>query len=136
MPPAEQEESAWRYWKARALAATGRAPEAAALLGNLAGEISFYGMLAGGGNRPAAGARERRRSEPNAEALAAFGENAGVRRAVKLAQLDMRPESQREWLYVVRGLPDEALLLAAEYARREGLYDRAINTADRTLVAA
>ena len=28
----------------------------------------------------------------------------------------MRPESQREWLYVVRGLPDEALLVAAEYA--------------------
>jgi soluble lytic murein transglycosylase len=55
-----------------------------------------------------------------------------VRRAVKLAQLDMRPESQREWLYVVRGLPDEALLVAAEYARREGLYDRAINTAERT----
>ena len=51
---------------------------------------------------------------------------------MKLAQLDMRAESQREWLYVVRGLPDEALLLAAEYARREGLYDRAINTADRT----
>ncbi len=55
-----------------------------------------------------------------------------MRRAVKLAQLDMRPESQREWLYVVRGLPDEALLVAAEYARREGLYDRAINTAERT----
>jgi hypothetical protein len=55
-----------------------------------------------------------------------------VRRAVKLARLDMRPESQREWLYVVRGRPDEALLLAAEYARREGLYDRAINTAERT----
>jgi len=51
---------------------------------------------------------------------------------VKLAQLDMRAESQREWLYIVRGLPDETLLLAAEYARREGLYDRAINTADRT----
>ena len=51
---------------------------------------------------------------------------------MKLAQLDMRPESQREWLYVVRGLADDALLLAAEYARRAGLYDRAINTAERT----
>ena len=34
--------------------------------------------------------------------------------------------------YVVRGLTDEDLLLAADYARREGLYDRAINTAERT----
>ena len=35
-------------------------------------------------------------------------------------------------LYVVRGRDDEGLLLAADYARRVGLYDRAINTADRT----
>jgi len=69
---------------------------------------------------------------PEPQALAAFGARPGVQRAVKLAQLDMRAESQREWLYIVRGLPDETLLLAAEYARREGLYDRAINTADRT----
>jgi soluble lytic murein transglycosylase len=70
--------------------------------------------------------------EPDAQALAAFGATPGIRRAVKLAQLDMRPESQREWLYVVRGQPDDTLLLAANYARSEGLYDRAINTAERT----
>ena len=70
--------------------------------------------------------------EADAATLTTFGAGAAVRRAVKLAQLDMRPESQREWLYIVRGLPDEALLVAAEYARREGLYDRAINTAERT----
>ena len=131
MPASEQEESAWRYWKARALATTGRAAEASPLYGSLAGEISFYGMLAA----EALGQRQELASLPlgaNAEALAAFGDNAGVRRAVKLAQLDMRPESQREWLYVVRGSPDDTLLLAAEYARREGLYDRAINTAERT----
>jgi soluble lytic murein transglycosylase len=44
----------------------------------------------------------------------------------------MRTESLREWIYAVRGLPDEGLLLAADYARRQGLYDRAINTAERT----
>ena len=131
MPPAEQEDSAWRYWKARALAATGRAAEASVLYTGLAGEISFYGML----SAEALGQRQDFASVPldaTAEALVAFGTNPSVRRAVKLAALDMRPESQREWLYVVRGLPDDALLLAAEYARREGLYDRAINTAERT----
>jgi soluble lytic murein transglycosylase len=35
---------------------------------------------------------------------------------VRLAALDMRPESQREWLYIVRGQDDEGLLLAADYA--------------------
>ena len=131
MPPAEQEDPAWRYWKARALSATGRAAEASPIYTALASEISFYGMLAA----EAIGQRQEFASAPldaTTEALAAFGANPSVRRAVKLAALDMRAESQREWLYVVRGLPDDALLLAAEYARREGLYDRAINTAERT----
>lgn len=131
MPPAEAQDSAWRYWKARALSAAGRGAEAAAIHAGLAGEISFYGML----SAEAIGQRQETASAPieaDVAALAAFGGGAAVRRAVKLAQLDMRPESQREWYYVVRGLPDEALLVAAEYARREGLYDRAINTAERT----
>jgi len=132
MPPTEAQDSAWRYWKARALSAGGRAEEANTIYAGLAGELSFYGLLAAealGGKRvePASAPLE-----PDAEALAAFGARGAVRRAVKLAQLDMRVESQREWLYVVRGLPDEGLLLAADYARREGLYDRAINTAERT----
>ena len=55
-----------------------------------------------------------------------------MRRTVKLAELDLRPESLREWVHVVRGMDDERLLLAATYAQRVGLYDRAINTADRT----
>jgi len=131
MPPSEAQDAAWRYWRARSLSAAGRTADAAAIYTGLAGEISFYGML----SAEAIGQRQETASaplEPDAEALAAFGAGSAVRRAVKLAQLDMRPESQREWLYVVRGLPDDALLLAAEYARREGLYDRAINTAERT----
>ncbi len=131
MPQAEAQDSAWRYWKARALAAAGRIPEATPIYTALAGEFGFYGLLAA----EALGKRLEPSStplQPDAEALAAFGARGGVQRAVKLAQLDMRSESQREWLYSVRGLPDEALLLAAEYARRAGLYDRAINTADRT----
>jgi soluble lytic murein transglycosylase len=131
MPSSEQGESAWRYWKARALSALGRAAESAPIYTSLATEISFYGML----SAEAIGQRQDFAStplEPDTRALAAFGAIPGVRRAVKLAQLDMRPESQREWLYVVRGQPDDTLLLAANYARSEGLYDRAINTAERT----
>ena len=56
-----------------------------------------------------------------------------MKRVVKLSQLDMKQESQREWLFIVRGQPDDALLLAADYARRVALYDRAVNTAERTV---
>ncbi len=131
MPPVEAQDPAWRYWKARALSAAGRGPEGTAIYATLADDLGFYGLL----SAEALGRRLEITNVPFAaetEALAAFGARPGIQRAVKLAQLDMRPESQREWLNVVRGLPDEALLVAAEYARRQGLYDRAINTADRT----
>ncbi len=132
MPRPEAQDPAWRYWRARALAAAGRIDEANTVYAGLAGDFSFYGLLAAealDGRRVAPASSPL---APDAEALAAFAARGAVRRAVKLAQLDMRTESQREWLYVVRGLPDEGLLLAADYARREGLYDRAINTAERT----
>jgi soluble lytic murein transglycosylase len=64
--------------------------------------------------------------------VAAFSARDDVRRVVRLTALDLRPEAQREWLYVVRALDDDHLLLAAEVARREGLYDRSINSAERT----
>jgi len=131
MPPALSQEPAWRYWKARALAAAGRDDEAQALYTGLAAEYTFYGFLAA----EAQGRRIEPVSEPThptSASLAAFGAQPGIRRAVKLAELDLRPESQREWNYVVRGRDDEALLVAADYARNVGLYDRAINTAERT----
>jgi len=131
MPPALAAEPAWRYWKARALAAQGNADEAKALYAGLAPAWHFYGLLAA----EALGLPIEPRSQPlpiGDDALAKFGARPEVRRVVKLAELDMRPESLREWQPVVRGLDDEALLLASEYARRAGLNDRSINTAERT----
>ena len=131
MPALQAQEPAWRYWKARALAAKGRIADANAIYAGLAGEFNFYGLLAA----DALGQKIEPVSDParpSAAELALFGAQPGIRRAVKLAEFDMRAESQREWLYVVRGRDDEGLLLAADYARRAGLYDRAINTAERT----
>ncbi len=132
MPEAQWREGAWRYWRARALAARGRPEESAAILTALASETNFYGVLAA----EALGKRFTiPLSTPVATSpadVAVFAARPEVQRAIKLAELDMRPESQREWYYIVRGQQDDALLLAADHARRVGLYDRAINTADRT----
>ena len=65
--------------------------------------------------------------------VARFGLRYDVRRAIKLAELDLRPEYLREWQYAVRTLDDDGLFVAAEYARRMALYDRAIYTAERTV---
>jgi soluble lytic murein transglycosylase len=135
LPVAEQQDASWRYWRARALAARNRPDEARAIYASLAGTVSYYGLLAadalGGGVSPLAALASNPRAVDDA-AAAAFGARPEVIRAVKLAQLDLRPESLREWNFALRGLDDDALLVAAEYARRIGLYDRAINTAERT----
>ncbi len=132
MGASQRQESAWRYWRGRALAAKGRMTEANAIFEALAGETNFYGVLAAEslGRRFALPASEPLPSSP--PELAAFGARLDVKRVVKLASLDMKPESQREWLFIVRGQPDDVLLLAADYARRVALYDRAVNTAERT----
>jgi soluble lytic murein transglycosylase len=132
MPPALALESAWRYWKARAYAATGQTDDAKLLYQALADEPHFYGLLAaealGRTTLPAIASS----ASPTDAELASFGARSDVGRAVKLAELGLRPESQREWIAIVRGRADSELLVAAEYARRRGLYDRAINTAERT----
>jgi soluble lytic murein transglycosylase len=131
MPPDQAQEAAWRYWKARALAAAGMTDDATRLFAGLATEHDFYAFLAA----EALGASVVPVSEPLAPdpaALAAFGAREAVQRVVKLTALDLRPDGQREWVAVVRGLDDDGLLLAASFAQAQHLYDRAINTAERT----
>jgi len=136
MSPADQQDAAWRYWKARALAAAGRADDARALYAGLASDLGFYGLLAsealGRGAAQLTALRLQPQS-PDPVALAAFAARYDVRRVAKLFELDMRPEALREWAYATRYQGDEGLLLAAEHARRVGLYDRAINAAERTV---
>ena len=135
LPDRDQQEPGWRYWKARALAELGKKEEADALYATVATSIHFYGLLAAEALGRGALQLAALKSEPSTaddDAFAAFAAKPAVRRAVKLAELDMRAESRREWLSAVAGLDDERLLLAADYARRVGLYDRAINTAERT----
>jgi len=124
--------SAWRYWKARALKATGRAAEANALLQPLATEFGFYGQLALEelGEKIAAPATGYR---PGAEDVRAISRRAGLRRALELYRLGLRAEANAEWQWAIRGFDDRELLAAAELARRHEVYDRAISTADRTV---
>jgi len=133
MPADEQQDPAWQYWRARALAAQGATEEARRAYTALASGVGYYALLATEalGIQASMGVASNPLAVDDA-ALARFAERAEVKRAVKLAQLDARPEAIREWNFAIRGFDDDALLLAAEYARRSGLYDRAINTAERT----
>jgi soluble lytic murein transglycosylase len=135
LPEDEKLLPAWRYWRARALAALGQAAKAQELYATFAGDVSYYGLLAAdarGAGLAAitAAATPARAIDP--AALAAFGARSDVGRMLQLARLDLRHASRREWRGVLRGLDDSGLLVASTYAKAAGLYDRAIDAADRT----
>ena len=141
MSPAEQKDAAWVYWKARALKATAKPGAdgdadrqgARRLLESIAGQMNFYGKLATeelGGRvtlplAPApltAAERDAARSQP------------GFARALQLIAIGLRSEGVREWNYTLRGLGDRELLAAAQMACEREVWDRCINTSDRTRV--
>jgi len=132
MTPKEAEDPAWRYWKARALKVTGREAEAVAILKPLSADFSFYGQLATEdlGGSVQAPPQAYKLTEQDVAAVAA---RPGIQRALILFRLDIRLEAVREWIWAIRGMTDRQLLAAAEVARRNTVYDRAINTADRTV---
>lgn len=131
MPPELANRPEWIYWLGRAYKSGGRTAEADALFAKIAGQAHFYGNLAdeelGRQVRPQSSA-----TPPSAEEIAAARDNPNLQRALSLFRLDMRTEAVREWNWALREMNDRQLLAAAELARRNQLWDRAINTADRT----
>lgn len=132
LPPEVARESSWRYWRARALKAFGETEASAALLRGLAGERNFYGILAaeevGTAWRPDwSGWKPQQADLDRVLAVPALG------RALALYRMGYEGEALREWFWAIRGMEDRDLLAAAELARRAGVPDRAINTANLTV---
>jgi soluble lytic murein transglycosylase len=132
MPPAQRNAAAWTYWGARGARAGGQAAEAEALFGRVAGEHNFYGKLALEELGQALVVPSPAQAL-TADAVAEAAANPGLRRALTLFRLEQRFEAVREWNWTLRGMNDRQLLAAAELARRAQIWDRAINTADRTV---
>jgi soluble lytic murein transglycosylase len=144
MSPAEQKDPAWRYWKARALQVTAleskgltaaqadaQIAQARQLQEALAGELHFYGALAA----EDLGRRARLPAAPaplTAEERAGAVRNPGLERGLQLIALGLRSEGVREWNYSLRTLGDRELLAAAQWACDREVWDRCINTSERT----
>lgn len=153
----QQRDAAWQYWKARALQALGKPAEANQLLVPLSGEYNFYGQLAGeelAGSpllsssaaplrqgppeqsrrtQDRLGAGSAATYKPRKQDIAAMLALPGIQRTLALYRMDMRGEALKEWSWTLRNFNDQELLTAAEIARRNEMYDRAINAADRTV---
>jgi soluble lytic murein transglycosylase len=131
MTPPARAEAAWTYWRARALVALGKPEEARPVFARIAGEHHYYGRLAGDelGQPMLLPAATR----PTPKELEQAAGVPGLQRALALFALGMRIEGIREWNWALRGMDDRQLLAAAELARTNEIWDRAIATADRTI---
>jgi soluble lytic murein transglycosylase len=126
-----RQDAAWTYWYGRALGAHGVADGARAYFLRIAGQPSFYGLLAAEELGGMAVVPEPYHVPTDAEVEVARL-NPGLARALELYRLELRTEATREWVFSIRLMEDAQLLAAAELARRASIFDRAINTADRT----
>ena len=124
-------QSVWRYWRARALLATGQRPVALPVLQELSREHHYYGQLAqeelGPAIQAAPGTSKARDGD-----VSAVARHPGIARALALYEIGLRNDAGLEWNWAIQGFSDGQLLAAAELARRKEWYDRAINTAERT----
>lgn len=140
MSPDAANDSTWVYWRARALMQPGRdesdRAQARQLLQDIAGVRGFYPLLAEEElgqpiTPPPAPAPLTPEEKQRAQA------NPGLQRALAAIDLGLRSEGVREWNYstnmhVPGGMNDRELLAAADLACQHAVWDRCINTSERT----
>jgi len=134
MSPQQQDEGVWRYWKARAMKHLGQEDESEKILFAMSNEYNFYGQLAANELGIAiVSATKSTGYQPGKAELDAMQSQPAILRALAFYRMDLRTDALREWSWAIRKFNDKQLLTAAEIARRNQMYDRSINTADRTV---
>ncbi len=140
MPEALRNDPTWVYWRARALLrlapTEGARAQAQQLFESIASSRGFYEQLA----QEELGLRIATPARPlplTAEEKEAARLNPGLNRALYAINMGLRADGVREWnystnLHVRGGLDDRALLAAADMACRHEVWDRCINTSERT----
>ncbi|RYF38832.1 MAG: lytic transglycosylase domain-containing protein, partial [Comamonadaceae bacterium] len=130
----------WIYWKARALLAgnpgEGQKAEAQKLYESIASARGFYEQLA----LEELGQKITVPPKPaplTAEEKEATRLNAGLNRALYAIAIGLRSEGVREWNYSTNlarpgGMAERELLAAAQFACDREVWDRCINTSERT----
>ena len=121
----------WRYWRARALQASGKRVAANAIFLALSREHDYYSQLAQEELGPVMQAPVVN-IKMGGDDVATVSRQPGIARAVALYELGLRGDATQEWNWTIRDFSDTQLLAAAELARRMEWYDSAINTAERT----
>jgi len=130
MPPALRNQATWIYWHGRALKQAGDTATAAQEFTSIADQFNFYGQLASEelGQKITVPPRTTVTDAEIAQAQTI----PGFALSQKFYNMNLRLEGNREWNWPLRTMTDRQLLAAAQYARRIELFDRTVNTADKT----
>jgi soluble lytic murein transglycosylase len=140
MSEGQRKDTTWVYWRARALLQLAKTEsdraEATRLLESIAGVSGFYEQLALEeiGQRITAPARPAALTPEEKETAS---RNAGLNRSLYAIQIGLRSDGVREWNYSTNlhqrgGMSDRELLAAADLACQREVWDRCINTSERT----
>jgi soluble lytic murein transglycosylase len=127
MPASLAVQPRWRYWRARAIAATAGAEAAAPLYGELADLRDYYGYLAA--DRLHRDYHLNARPSPDdAKVQDALAAEPGLIRARELFACDLADEAAVEWNAVLGGTEPATKVQAAHLAARWGWYAESIAT--------
>jgi soluble lytic murein transglycosylase len=127
MPAGLSSQPRWRYWRARAVAATAGAEAAAPLYREIANLRDYYGYLAA--DRLHQSYRLNARPSPDdAKVQAAMAAQAALIRAHELFACGMADDAAVEWNSVLGTAEPAAKVQAAHLAARWGWYAESITT--------
>jgi soluble lytic murein transglycosylase len=135
-----RKDPAWVYWRARALLTTGTSEaqrqEGQSLLRQIASVRGFYEQLALEDLGQAITVPGRPSPLTTQEKTSALI-HPGLQRALYALAIGLRAEGNREWNYSTNlhtpgGMNDRELLAAADLACQRQVWDRCINTSERT----
>ncbi|MGH8283196.1 MAG: transglycosylase SLT domain-containing protein [Gammaproteobacteria bacterium] len=117
----------WRYWQARALAATGHTKKAMVIFRSLADGMDYYGFLAAD-RLNLSYVITQEPSQPAPDVITQLGERPGFVRARELFYADLYTYANAEWLAASTSLSKPARCQTALMAQAWGWYGRAIQT--------
>ncbi len=125
MPDALQQQTRWRYFRARTEELMGLGSEARQLMADVAAESDYHGFLAADrlGWPYALCPRQLASDSERQERVASI---AGVQRALLLHQIGRRPWARMEWARVAPALSPDERREAVRMAADIGWHDRAV----------
>jgi soluble lytic murein transglycosylase len=127
MPPAQQQNDEWLYFRARALSELGRSSEAQNVYATAAAQSSYFGYLAADHQDTSYSLCVQQPAiDPQGEQTVLA--IPGMQRAFELFAVNMFKQARREWSQAMANADPQTLRQAVNLADQRGWYDRAIVT--------